>query len=234
MIGSPSAPAYASALRRIAAERTGAPSSLNPTAPASASSPIAARVSPARPVVTAPIASSSTGDPGRDGGRPDPCQHAGLVERRRRVRHRADRREPAVGGRGQPARDRLGILVAGLAQVGVQIDEARRDDDPARRRCRPRPRRRATSPPRGSRRAPRSRPGPRARPPGRPARPARCRGPSPGSLGRTDRAVRPGQQVEQRHPDRDAVGDLVGDDRVRAGGDVRRRSRHPRSSAPGA
>ena len=32
----------------------------------------------------------------------------------------------------------------------------------------------------------------------------------------------PGQQVEERHPDRDAVGDLVGDDRLRAGRDVGR------------
>jgi len=34
--------------------------------------------------------------------------------------------------------------------------------------------------------------------------------------------VRPGQQIEQRHPDRDAVRDLVRDHRLRAGGDVGR------------
>ena len=62
-IGNPSAPAYASAFRRIEADRTGAPSSEKPTTPASASSPSAARVFPARPVVTAPWASSSTGEP---------------------------------------------------------------------------------------------------------------------------------------------------------------------------
>ena len=62
-IGSPRAPAYASALRRIPADRTGAPSSEKPTTPASASSPSAASVSPARSAVTAPYIRSSTGDP---------------------------------------------------------------------------------------------------------------------------------------------------------------------------
>ncbi len=67
---------------------------------------------------------------GGDGGRPDLRQDAGLVEGRCRVRHRADGREPAMGRRGQPARHRLRVLVAGLAQVGVQVDEPGRDDDP--------------------------------------------------------------------------------------------------------
>ncbi len=62
-IGSPSAPAYASALRRSAAARTGEPSSEKPTTPASASSPSGASVSPARPIVTAPCTSTRTGDP---------------------------------------------------------------------------------------------------------------------------------------------------------------------------
>ena len=80
----------------------------------------------------------------RDGRGSHPCQHTRLVQARRRVGHRADRREPAMGGRGQPGRHRLGVLVAGLAQVGVEVDEAGRDDDPARRRSRRRPRRSAT------------------------------------------------------------------------------------------
>ena len=70
--------------------------------------------------------------PGGDGGRPDPGQDARLVERRGRVRHRADRREAAMGRRGQPGRDGLGVLVAGLAQVRVEVDEPGRDDDPVR------------------------------------------------------------------------------------------------------
>ena len=33
-------------------------------------------------------------------------------------------------GRGEAGRDRLGVLVAGFAQVDVEVDEARRDDHP--------------------------------------------------------------------------------------------------------
>ena len=62
----------------------------------------------------------------------DSGQHARLVERRVGVGHGADRREPAMGRRREPARDRLGVLVAGLAQVHVQVDEAGRDHDAAR------------------------------------------------------------------------------------------------------
>ena len=65
-----------------------------------------------------------------NGGRTDLGQDPRLVESRRRVRHRADGREPAVGGGGQPGRHRLGVLVAGFAQMGVEIDEPGRDDDP--------------------------------------------------------------------------------------------------------
>ena len=158
--------------------------------PASASSPSAASVSPARPAVTAPYASSSTGDPDATRRPPGSRQHAGLVERRRRVRHRADGREPAVRRRGQPGRDGLGILVARLAQVGVQIDEARARRPPPRHRCRRHPRRPARSPPRGPRRERRSRPDPRGRPPGRPARPADARGRSR-SAARAGRDARP-------------------------------------------
>ena len=52
-----------SAWRRRVAPRTGAPSSEKPATPASASSPIAARVSPRRPALTAPYGSTETGDP---------------------------------------------------------------------------------------------------------------------------------------------------------------------------
>ena len=50
----PSAPAYASALRNSEASPTGAPSSLKPTAPASAISPMWESVSPLRPAVIVP------------------------------------------------------------------------------------------------------------------------------------------------------------------------------------
>ena len=77
--------------------------------------------------------------PGGDGRGADAREHSRLVEGGCRVRHRADRREAAVRRRGQPRRDGLGVLVAGFAQVGVEVDEAGRDDDPVGVRC---PRRR--------------------------------------------------------------------------------------------
>ena len=42
----------------------------------------------------------------------------------------------AVRGRGEPGGHRLGVLVAGLTQVGVEVDEAGCDDaaGPSRRR----------------------------------------------------------------------------------------------------
>ena len=58
-------------------------------------------------------------------------EDARLVEGRCRVGHRADRGEAAVRGRRQSGRHRLGVLVARLAQVRVEVDEARRDHDPA-------------------------------------------------------------------------------------------------------
>ena len=64
-------------------------------------------------------------------GRPHPRDDPRLVGGRRRVRHRADGREAAVRRRREPGRDRLGVLVAGLAEVDVEVDEAGRHDDPA-------------------------------------------------------------------------------------------------------
>ena len=64
-----------------------------------------------------------------DGSFPDPGQNSWIVERRRRVRHQADRREPAVGGGREAGRDRLRLLVPGFAEVDVKIDEPGRDDD---------------------------------------------------------------------------------------------------------
>jgi hypothetical protein len=63
-------------------------------------------------------------------GRADQCQDARLIDGRRRVGHRADGGESAVGRRRQPGRDGLGILVARFAQMRVQVDEPGRDHDP--------------------------------------------------------------------------------------------------------
>ncbi len=66
----------------------------------------------------------------RAGSGADTGQDRRIVERRRRVRHQADGREAAVSRRRQPRSDRLGVLVAGLPEMGVEVDEARSDDDP--------------------------------------------------------------------------------------------------------
>ena len=115
---------------RVAQERrpsaTGAPSSENPTTPASASSPRAASVSPPRPTVIAPQTRAATGEPRRAAAASRTrARTAGSSIGRRRVRHHADRREAAVRGGGETGRDRLGVLVAGLAEVDVEVDEAR-------------------------------------------------------------------------------------------------------------
>ena len=54
------------------------------------------------------------------------------VERRVRVRHRADGGEATARGRGRAAGDRLLVFEAGLAQVDVQVHEAGRHDQPGR------------------------------------------------------------------------------------------------------
>ena len=54
-----------------------------------------------------------------------------LVVRRNRVRHRAHRRVPARHCRPSSGRDRLFMFLAGLAQMGVQIDETGHDHQTA-------------------------------------------------------------------------------------------------------
>ena len=241
-IGRPSAPAYASAWPRIEAERTGAPSSENPTTPASASSPSAARVSPARPTVTAPWTSARTGDPeaaaAATGSAPttDGSSIAGVV-----LGMRQTVVKPPCAGRREAGRHRLRVLVARLAEVRVQVDEPGRDHDPVGSEPVRVGARRAS----GSRRARRPAARPRPRPRGPPPGPRSSRGstwssttsPTPRTLAARSRPrlrARPGQQVQQRHPHRDAVGHLVRDHRPRVHRRRRPRSRRPRSSAPGA
>ena len=40
---------------------------------------------------------------------------------------------PPWAAAAEPGRDRLGVLVAGLSKVGVEVDEPGRDDDARRR-----------------------------------------------------------------------------------------------------
>ena len=63
---------------------------------------------------------------------PDLLDDAGGVGDRIGVRHRVDGGEAAHGGRLGAGEHGLGILAAGLAQVGVQVDQARQHDQPGR------------------------------------------------------------------------------------------------------
>ena len=177
--------------------------------------PLPARPSPRRARAARPASREATR------GGPDPARTPGSSRARRRVRHRADRREAAVRRRRQPRRDRLGVLVAGLAQVRVEVDEAGRDDDPAG----------VDAVGVGA-----VQPGDRLEDPVADddlarALAARRRVDQPGAADLEIRAfvrsrglgpgrVRAGEQVQDRHPDRDTVRDLVRDDRLGAGRDV--------------
>ncbi len=78
-----------------------------------------------------PVRQHRDGRPGRGRRGSNALHHARLVRGRRRVGHRADHGEAAMGGSGLAGRHRFGVLVAGLAQVGVEVDEAGGHDDPA-------------------------------------------------------------------------------------------------------
>ena len=69
-----------------------------------------------------PVASSSTGEP-EAAAAARTREDAGFIERGLGVGHGADGREAAVGRRGQPGCHGLGVLVARLAEMGVQVDE---------------------------------------------------------------------------------------------------------------
>ena len=78
---------------------------------------------PRSPTVTAPTGCTSTSPASRP-RRQHLLDDAGGVGDRVGVGHREDRGEAAEGGGGRAGRDGLGVLAAGLAQVGVQVDEA--------------------------------------------------------------------------------------------------------------
>ena len=142
---------------------------------------------------------------------PDLLDHAGGVGDRVGVGHRVHGGEPAERRGPGAGHDRLGVLASGLAQVGVQVDEAGKRDEPggvddlgARRglQARSRPRR----PSAGSSRSAGSPPSRRRAADQRWRRDRR---------GRPSRRLAPAeQQVEHRHPDGDAVGDLLDDHRA--------------------
>ena len=119
--------AYSSARRISAAEATGAPSSVKATAPPATSWPSSASSSPLRPLLTAPT--------GIDVGLPRPLRleddelggRLG-VDRRHGVGHAGDRGHAAGQGGARAGGDRLVLLVARLAEVDVDVDQARADD----------------------------------------------------------------------------------------------------------
>ena len=122
--GMPNACAYSSARRISPESMTGLPSSVIATAPASTISPTSA----SRSALTSRRDAPDRVDPGRARGptrRHHEADRGRIVDRRIGVRHRADGGE-ATGCRGRgPGRDRLLVLLAGLAQVHVHVDQPR-------------------------------------------------------------------------------------------------------------
>ena len=161
-----SAVAYSSALRMISGSCTQRPSSENirTCAGERAIVPSSAIRSPRRP--------DGDGADRMHVDEPDLGAAAAHVQRddvgvddRSGVGHREHGGEPAERRRGRARRDRLGLLAARLAQVGVQVDEPRQQRRARRRRASRRRRARTRSPP------------PRRRAPGRrPDRPRRTAG----------------------------------------------------------
>ena len=136
--GRPKVRAYSSARRIRSAFITGMPSSETATMPASFISPISASDSPLSPLEMAPIGQHAHD---RRLARPphDEVGHRAAVVGRIGVGHAADGGEAARRRRPRARGDVLFVLVPGLAQVHVQVDEAGRDhlaaavDDPGAR-----------------------------------------------------------------------------------------------------
>ena len=127
----PKARTYSSARRMTRASVTHLPSSEKTLTRARerCMSPSSASSSPSRPLVTAP-----TGlDVDQAGGAAqveDPLGGLGRVGDRAGVGHREHRGEAADRGGGGPGGDRLGVLAAGLAQVGVEVDQTGKRHEP--------------------------------------------------------------------------------------------------------
>ena len=130
---------YSSARRISRASATQWPSSENTRTPAAerAISPSSASSAPARPLLTAPTG-TTWADPSRAAERGQVLGGLGGVGHRVGVGHGQHggeapaRRRPSAGAHG------LGVLPAGLAQVGVQVDQARAARPVRRRRSAPR------------------------------------------------------------------------------------------------
>ncbi len=164
---------------------------------------------------------------GGGGGPGDPGEDARLVRGRGRVRHRADGREAAMRGRREPAGDRLRILVAGLAEMDVEVEQAGHHQRPRPARCRRRRRLPARSRPPASRRRTTISPGPSRRLTGSTSQ-ARLisrsgtTSPTRSSCIGHGLRVSAGEKVEESHSDRHPVRHLLGDHASIEGRHVRR------------
>ena len=141
----------------------------------------------------------------------DELRDRAVVDDGVRIGHRADRGKSAGGGGPQPRSDRLRILAARLAQVGVQVDEPRQHNEPGGVERSPRrpPGARSptvwTTPPAASSSRSSAPSTPRAS--GSTSRPPRIRIRSAGAHPSPPSQAWPvSKQVEHRHADRDAVG----------------------------
>ena len=123
---------YSSARRISAGVGDAVPSSENTRTRAaeSAIAPSSASCSPASPTVTAPTGRTSHAA-GLAAEPPDLLDDAGGVGDRVGVRHRVHGGVAAERGGAGAGLDGLGVLAAGLAQVGVQVDQAGQRDQAA-------------------------------------------------------------------------------------------------------
>ena len=120
--------AYWSARHMREVATTGRPSSVNPTAPSSASSPISVSSEPSCPLEIAarkPTCTSASVVSLLD----ERTQHRRGVDDRLGVGHGQDRAVPAGGCSLSAGADRLLVLAAGRAQMDVRVDEGGREHE---------------------------------------------------------------------------------------------------------
>ena len=236
----PSPVAYSRARRISPADCTPLPSSVNRRTPSAASSAIGARRSPARPTVMAPATATSA--MARSASVEDVAHRLGRVQGGLGVGHGHHGGEAPEGGGPGPGLDGLGLLAARLAQVGVEVDQARGDHAAAGVQH-------AAPPWAASRSAPPRSPGhppparrPRARRSGRrPCRPAARGRRRAAPVVRVARSATAGpvhralaeQQEQHRHADGHPVAHLFGDRARPAARPPRRRSPPRGPSDPG-
>ena len=126
-IGRPNAPAYARAARRIGADAVGQAVLREADHAGVRELPERRELRPSPAGRDRAVGQQLDRGAGGRGGGPDAGKDTRLVERGLRVGHGTDRREAAVRRGGQPGRHGLGVLVARLAEVRMQVDEPRGD-----------------------------------------------------------------------------------------------------------